>query len=103
MTTAEAFLKTPNDSASAAARTVGQDAATEDTVSRGAAEVFLTLADMEQQEAEAWKRLTITENQLDATELGRMVTKLRMEWSKAKDVLDATKAAMKVGLKLATG
>lgn len=83
MTTAQAYLGTPVEPASAAARTVGTDDALQTAVSQGAAgAVCMTLADAQQVEAEAWRIYQSAEAEMEATDMGQRVKRLRSDWSK---------------------
>ena len=94
MTTAQIFHMTEAEShsrtetASAVARTVGDDAARHHTVTQGAAEVFQTLSDLRQQEASLWRRLEAAELAMRRTIEGQTWLRLRVEWIRASEKLE---------------
>lgn len=86
MTTAQAYMMTPKETASADARQEGRDA-TQKT--QGAAEVYQTLSDMKQHEAELWRQLEAAEAAMRASQEGMKWLKLRRQWIRASEKLEA--------------
>lgn len=98
MTVTEALF---NETASADARTVGQDAATEDTVGLGAAEAgFLTLADAKAKRAQLWDRMELAEKALKATDEWKRHDQIETEWQQWERIVEAMKAAQKLSVML---
>lgn len=74
-----------------------------DSLGCAGAVAFLTLADAEQQEAEAWKSYKEAEKQMYATPIGQQTAKLNSEWYSKQKLTEAIKTAERLGLRVAGG
>lgn len=64
---------------------------------------FLTLADAEQAEKNAWTALNEVIDELNKTELGQRVVTLRSEWSEKRNLVEMLRKAKTMGLSVAAG